>query len=90
MDPQVKIVAEDEQTLVQFDFGPKLDQAATVTVTSELLGRATIPDLPFENADGTPFKMDRDYFGNPRNEAHPTPGPFERPGTGNIKLKVSR
>lgn len=71
-DPQVKIVAEDGQTFIQFNFGPELDQATTVTVTSALLGKARIPDLPFEAADGSPLKIDRDFFGNPRNEARPT------------------
>ncbi len=57
-------------------------------VTSELLGKAVIPDVPFENPDGSPFKIDTDYFGKKRNEANPTPGPFETPGNGLLTLKV--
>ncbi len=46
-------------------------------VTAGLLGRAIIPDLPFENADGSPIKIGNDYFGMMRNTANPSPGPFE-------------
>jgi alpha-N-arabinofuranosidase len=46
-------------------------------VTTELLGKAKIPDLPFENADGSPIRIATDYFGAKRNTANPFPGPFE-------------
>ncbi|MFO1491808.1 MAG: carbohydrate-binding protein [Kiritimatiellia bacterium] len=46
-------------------------------VTTELLGKARIPDLPFERADGSPYRLDRDYFGAKRNPANPFPGPVE-------------
>ena len=52
-------------------------------VTTELLGKAVIPNLPYEQPDGTPIRIDTDYFGKPRNES-PTPGPFENPGQGEL------
>jgi hypothetical protein len=57
-------------------------------VTTELLGKAKIPDRPFENADGSPIRIDTDYFGHQRNEANPFPGPFELPEGGRQRLKV--
>jgi len=57
-------------------------------VTTELLGKAKISELPYENPDGSPLKIDTDYFGKQRNEANPTPGPFENPGQGDLTLKV--
>jgi alpha-N-arabinofuranosidase len=57
-------------------------------ITTELLGNARIPDLPYENPDGSPVKIDTDYFRKPRNPANPTPGPFENPGDGPARLKV--
>ena len=57
-------------------------------VTAELLGKTRIPGLPYENPNGSPLKIDTDYFGNPRNPANPTPGPFENPGAGHVTLKV--
>jgi alpha-N-arabinofuranosidase len=57
-------------------------------VTTERLGKAAIPNLPYEQADGSPIRINTDYFGKRRNESNPTPGPFENPGTGPIRLKV--
>ena len=65
-----------------------VQKAKTALVTSELLGKAEISQLPYENYDGAPLKIETDYFGKHRSEAHPTAGPFEKPGQGELKLKV--
>ena len=57
-------------------------------VTTALLDRASIPDLPFENRDGTPLRLDTDYFGHERNADNPFPGPFELSVAGAQSLKV--
>lgn len=57
-------------------------------VTTELLGTAEIPGLPYENPDGTPLRIDADYFGAPRSAENPAPGPFAVPGGGAQALKV--
>jgi alpha-N-arabinofuranosidase len=57
-------------------------------VTTELLGKAVIPNLPYEHPDGTPLRIDTDYFGKQRNEGNPFPGPFELPRGGKQDLKV--
>jgi hypothetical protein len=57
-------------------------------VTTELLGKAVIPDQAFENPDGTPLRIDTDYFGKKRNEKNPFPGPFEISAGGKQTLKV--
>jgi len=57
-------------------------------ITTAALGKAKLSDQPYENADGSPLKIDYDYFGKPRNAASPTPGPFEKPGSGALNLKV--
>ena len=46
------------------------------TVTSEVLGRAKIPDLPYEQPDGTPLRIGTDYFGKSRKKSNPVCGPF--------------
>jgi len=71
----------------------KFDKAWTAgrtrkLVTRELLGKAVIPNLPFEQPDGAPICITTDYFGKQRNETSPTPGPFANPGTGLRQLKV--
>jgi hypothetical protein len=51
-----------------------------------LLGKARIPNAAYENPDGTPIQTDTDYFGNKRSSPNPTPGPFEVPVNGTIKV----
>jgi alpha-N-arabinofuranosidase len=46
-------------------------------VTSAILGFAAIPNLPFEDVDGTALRIERDYSGQIRDLANPSPGPFE-------------
>ena len=36
----------------------------------------------------SPITIDTDYFGKKRNKENPTAGPFERPGKGDLRLKV--
>jgi hypothetical protein len=57
-------------------------------VTTQTLRPAIIPNLPFENTDGSPLQIDTDYFGNQRNKANPSPGPFEIQHSGKQKIKV--
>ena len=57
--------------------GARSMKANRKLVTTDRLGKAQIPNLPFENPDDTPLKVDADYFGNKRNSKNPFPGPFE-------------
>ncbi|MHC4119256.1 MAG: DUF1565 domain-containing protein [Planctomycetota bacterium] len=57
-------------------------------VTSELLGRAKIPNLPYQQPDGQAYRIDADYFGRARSSANPFPGPFEPADDGKLVLKV--
>jgi alpha-N-arabinofuranosidase len=88
-DPQISLVEEKDGVYLQLT----LDKAWTgkqsrQLVTTELLGKAKIPDLPYEQPDGTPYRLDRDYSGGRRNAANPYPGPFEQPQGGKQVLKV--
>jgi len=57
-------------------------------VTTERLGKAVVPDLPYENRDGSPLTVDTDHFGAKRNLDNPFPGPFEGPQGGDLSVKV--
>ena len=52
-------------------------ERARKVVTTQLLGIAIIPKLPFERFDGSPLSLLTDYSGKPRNASNPSPGPFE-------------
>lgn len=46
-------------------------------VTTQLLGKAKIPNTRFENPDGSELRIDVDYFGKKRAGKGPAVGPFE-------------
>jgi len=88
-DPVVKLVDKADGFYLELKFDKTWSAERTrKLVTTELLGKASIPNLPFEHADGTPYRINTDYFGKPRNAANPTPGPFENPGEGDLQLKI--
>jgi hypothetical protein len=87
-DPKAAVAEEGDAVYLTLTLGAEPEKAATPRVTSALLGKAAVPDLPYENADGTPLSIDRDFAGKARDANRPTPGPFEKPGAGPLKLKV--
>ena len=86
--PGLQLIEEGNRTYLQLTLGDSPQKAATTPVTTKLLGQAKIPGLPYENADGSPLKVDTDYFGQRRIGVPPAPGPFANPGTGSLRLKV--
>jgi alpha-N-arabinofuranosidase len=89
VDPALQLVEKPDGFHLEHAF----DKAWTTErrrapVTTERLGKAAIPGLPYERPDGTPLRIDTDYFGKPRSASNPTPGPFEDPGSGRITVKV--
>jgi len=83
-----EIVEEGDSVYLRLMLPPEVRKAATRLVNTALLGKAKIPGLAYESADGSPVSIDSDYFGNKRNVASPFAGPFENPGAGVLKLKV--
>jgi hypothetical protein len=88
-DPQFKIEEEGQSVYLSITMGKSVKSLKTNLITTEFLGKALIPDQAFENIDGTPIIIDKDFLGNKRNIRRPTAGPFENPVAGKqIKLKV--
>ena len=86
-DPRLTLVQKTEGFVLQAN----LDKAWLQTrkrqvITSELLGRTSIANLRFEQADGAPIRIDTDYFAKPRNKSNPAPGPFENLPTDPVPL----
>jgi len=86
--PDFKITAEGDQVFLNLNLGDAGAGPETQFITTELLGKAKMPKQAFENPDGTPLKIDSDYFGRVRSEANPEAGPFEDQVKGNNKLRV--
>ncbi len=77
-DPGIKLVEKPDGFYLEITLDKAWDEKQPhPLVTTELLGRAKIPDLPYEQPDGSAYRLDTDYFGRKRNAAGPFPGPFE-------------
>jgi len=73
---------------LQMEGNKKWAQRNRPQVTTEMLGKAKIPNLPYEDPDGKPYHIDTDYFGNKRKTDNPYPGPFDDPKEGKQLIKV--
>lgn len=73
-----QVVQQDGATWLIVRFPEESRKAEPVWVTTELLGKAKLPGVPFENPDGSVLKIDYDYFGKPRSPDRLTAGPFSR------------
>jgi hypothetical protein len=87
-DPKMEIVEQGENMYLYITLDKSFKSLNNKLVTTTLLGKAMIPGQAFENPDGSPLKIDTDYFGKKRNDKNPTAGPFENPGQGRLSLKV--
>jgi len=88
-DPGIKLVEAGDNVELHITFDKAwVEKQSHPLVTTELLARAAVPDLPYEQSDGSPYRIDTDYFGNKRDPANPCPGPFELPVGGEQVLEV--
>jgi hypothetical protein len=88
VDPKVWVTEDGQAVYLRLAWEAVMRNPGTALITTALLGKAKIPGLGYESPDGSPLEVDHDYFGHPRNPTHPTPGPFESPGEGELTLKV--
>jgi alpha-N-arabinofuranosidase len=88
-DPGIKLLEENGSVSLQFTFDKVwAGKSPRPLVTTELLGKAKLPNLPYEQADGSPYRLDTDYLGNKRDAGNPYPGPFELSKDGRQILRV--
>jgi hypothetical protein len=89
-DPAITLTTPDDDTTrlaIELDSVWLKDRSHPL-ITTEFLGRAAVPDLPYELPDGSPCRLDTDYFDKTRNTTNPFPGPFEITAGGKLTLKV--
>ncbi len=86
--PGVALVAKPDGVYLRITLDESWAERRRPLVTTRLLGKAKIPQVPYEQPDGSPYHLDADYFGNKRNAANPFPGPFELPEGNEEMLKV--
>ena len=77
-DTRFYVEKDGNNVFLEMDFDKKWGSTRKrKIVTTELLGKTRVANQAFENADGSPLRIDTDYFGNPRNAENPFPGPLE-------------
>jgi alpha-N-arabinofuranosidase len=87
-DASASLSKQNKNRYLEISFDKKWLAQKHKLVTTETLTRAIVPDLPFENVDGSPLRIDTDYLGKKRNAANPSPGPFEIKILGKQKIKI--
>ena len=88
-DPDLKIIEENGTFYLEMKADPTWSSSMNhELVTTELLGKALLPGQAYTNPDGSSLRIDNDFLGKPRNPENPTPGPFEDPGSGKVRVKV--
>ncbi|MBX7258069.1 MAG: carbohydrate-binding protein [Candidatus Hydrogenedentes bacterium] len=89
VDPGVQLVDKDDGTYLEFAVDPAWSSGkGCQVVNSELLGKAAISGAPYEQRDGSPFRLTEDFFGKERTTPTPTPGPFSISGGDEFSVKV--
>ncbi|MEI6677631.1 MAG: right-handed parallel beta-helix repeat-containing protein [Mariniphaga sp.] len=89
MDPKLRLTEQSDgmYLVIRVDKNWSLGQPRQI-VTTELLGRARIPNEAYEYPNGTSLKINADYFGKLRSAVSPAAGPFEGLKSGEQVLKV--
>ena len=87
-DPGVELVEKPDGIHLRITLDESWAKQRRPLVTTKLLGKARVPQMLYERPDGSPYRIDTDYFGRKRHSNNPFPGPFE-PGDGEkMTLKV--
>ena len=83
-DPRIQLGEANDGTYVDLQLDSSWASLRTRDmVTTERLGKAVTPNLAFEQPDGSPYKLDTDYFGSPRNAVIHFPAPSNYPRADN-------
>ena len=87
-DPDIRLLEEGEHGYLQLTFHESYYQYQRDIVTTEILGEAKIPKAIFDLPDGSPVRIDRDYFGTQRTKEINHAGPFSTLDKGKVRLEI--
>jgi len=87
-DPKVRLENEDGKLFLYITYDKTIYELNNELVTTELLGKTNITKQQFETTEGFPIQIDKDFFGEKRNNKNPVAGPFEINKTGEVKLQI--
>ncbi len=86
--PKVELVEEQGYGFLRLTLGADLQSAATGLVNTEMLAKAKVSGLGYDDVDGAPVVIGSDFAGKKRKMSKPSAGPFEDPGRGSLKLRL--
>jgi hypothetical protein len=86
--PEVKLIETGENVFLQFSFNQWYYNHKGELITTASLGKAKVPKALFDNPDGSPLKIDKDFFGQTRSPENTVAGPFVDLEKGKVILKV--
>jgi alpha-N-arabinofuranosidase len=85
----LKVIRKEDGFYIQWKSNPVwVEDQNRKLITTEMLGKARVPDMLYEHSDGSPLMIDSDYFGKKRNKSNLNPGPFAELKEGNKIIKV--
>jgi len=87
-DPMIELEEKDDGIYLFLTLDESITSRANPLVTTKLLGKTKISESAFENPDGSPLTIDRDFYGRKRDSKNSCAGPFSNPGAGRLTLKV--
>jgi len=87
-DNGVRLIEEEGHLFIELFMPPDAKRVPRPLITTAFLGKTKVSGLPFENPDGSPLIIDRDYNGDQRNLKDPAPGPFLGTDSGGGKWLV--
>jgi len=87
-DPEVKIIEEDQSVYLSINLPENFDMFTCPLHSTATLTRTRIVDAEFEQPDGSPIVLDKDFF-NQQKETVCTSGPIDSLKRGKNLIKIS-
>jgi hypothetical protein len=89
VDPGMRLIEKEDGCYLEITLDKAwASERARKPADTARLGIASIPNLPYENRDGSPLNIDTDYLSAKISEANPFPGPFAVAEGGAQVIKV--
>jgi hypothetical protein len=89
INPNVKLVQMPHGWWLEMTLDPdRISAQERDIITTQTLGQAMISKAPYENPDGTTYRIDNTYFSNETRTENPSAGPFQLQDERSIRLKV--
>jgi hypothetical protein len=86
--PGIRLEEIGSEVFIHYNFDDAYRNFRGGLITTKMLGTTVIAKAKFENPDGSPLLINKDYFGNSRTEKNNLAGPFNSFTKDNLKLKV--